>query len=336
MIGMKSPGLDGGVRGYAETGTCSWGRAVRAYYLGGADCLTRSLTRKVVNTSDGAASVGWPRFLNWGRRQASRQASWPWCWPQPHHFPGVGAFAGPSSGRAFLGTTSGFGGFAVQVRMVRLRPLRWPQLLGWKLGPRAAGTAENLKSLERTAAVRELGGPEGPILSQKSAGPVRSNFPGPWERPSKKRVGDHPSYSSLSERPPQPRHDSFDHYFLITAGFAPIFVTLHFPTFATISARCGHLLRAKSVGLFYTLPCDSTGGPEDGLTPASPPYAILRKVFRAGPSKMDPRMGEAIVARKSSGRTGRSADSWQVQRSPHRRDPAYREPRRDIGEPENG
>jgi hypothetical protein len=109
-----------GVRGYAETGTCSWGRAVRAYYLGGADCLTRSLTRKVVNTSDGAASVGWPRFLNWGRRQASRQASWPWCWPQPHHFPGVGAFAGPSSGRAFLGTTSGFGGFAVQVRMVRM------------------------------------------------------------------------------------------------------------------------------------------------------------------------------------------------------------------------
>jgi hypothetical protein len=39
MIGMKSPGLDGGVR--AKTGTCSWGRAVPPYYLRGARCLTR-------------------------------------------------------------------------------------------------------------------------------------------------------------------------------------------------------------------------------------------------------------------------------------------------------
>jgi hypothetical protein len=47
------------------------------------------------------------------------------------------------------------------------------------------------------------------------------------------------NYSSLNERPPQPRYDSFDQHFLITAGFVPIFVTLHFPTFATKSAHPG-------------------------------------------------------------------------------------------------
>jgi hypothetical protein len=42
MIGIKSPGLDGGCTGVrAKTGTCSWGRAVPPYYLGGARCLTR-------------------------------------------------------------------------------------------------------------------------------------------------------------------------------------------------------------------------------------------------------------------------------------------------------
>jgi hypothetical protein len=42
MIGIKSPGLDGGCTGVrAKTGTCSWGRAVPPYYLGGAHCLTR-------------------------------------------------------------------------------------------------------------------------------------------------------------------------------------------------------------------------------------------------------------------------------------------------------
>jgi hypothetical protein len=53
--------------------------------------------------------------------------------------------------------------------------------------------------------------------------------------PSKNRLGDHPNHSSLNERPPQPRYDSFDQHFLITAGFVPTFVTLHFPTFATES-----------------------------------------------------------------------------------------------------
>src|SRR5271154_2358007 len=35
----------GGTGVCAKTGTCSWGRAVPAYYLGGAGCLTRSSSR---------------------------------------------------------------------------------------------------------------------------------------------------------------------------------------------------------------------------------------------------------------------------------------------------
>jgi hypothetical protein len=42
MIGIKSPGLDGGVYGGTrQDRDRSWGRAVRPYYLGGALCLTR-------------------------------------------------------------------------------------------------------------------------------------------------------------------------------------------------------------------------------------------------------------------------------------------------------
>jgi hypothetical protein len=42
----NDPGLGGGIGGYgAETGTCSWGRAGRAYYLPRQKCLTRSSTQ---------------------------------------------------------------------------------------------------------------------------------------------------------------------------------------------------------------------------------------------------------------------------------------------------
>jgi hypothetical protein len=64
-------------------------------------------------------------------------------------------------------------------------------------------------------------------------------FPRAVGVPIEKTRGDHPNYSSLNERPPQPRYDSSDQHFLITAGFVPIFVTLHFPTFATISTHSG-------------------------------------------------------------------------------------------------
>jgi hypothetical protein len=74
-----------------------------------------------------------------------------------------------------------------------------------------------------------------PITIKSRVGSFK--FPKPWECQSKNRVGDHSNYSSLSERPPQPRYYSFDQYFLITAGFVPIFVTLHFPTFATESTQ---------------------------------------------------------------------------------------------------
>jgi hypothetical protein len=86
----------------------------------------------------------------------------------------------------------------------------------------------------------------GPILLQKSAGSVHSNFLRPWECPSKKRVGDHPNYSSLNERLPQPRYDSFEQHFLIATRFAPIFMTRRFPTFATKSAKSRHQLRINA------------------------------------------------------------------------------------------
>jgi hypothetical protein len=66
MIGMKSPGLDGGKGEGVKTGTCSWGRAIPAYYLDGARCLTRSSSRL-------AGSPGWrPRFFLVEVRL--------WCW----------------------------------------------------------------------------------------------------------------------------------------------------------------------------------------------------------------------------------------------------------------
>jgi hypothetical protein len=64
MIGIKSPGLDGGCTGVrAKTGTCSWGRAVPPYYLGGARCLTRL-------SSIGAARLA-ATFLDLGIRRRS-------------------------------------------------------------------------------------------------------------------------------------------------------------------------------------------------------------------------------------------------------------------------
>ena len=81
--------------------------------------------------------------------------------------------------------------------------------------------------------------------------------------------------------------------------------------------------------LCRTIPCDQRLVPRNGFTsPASPPYAALRTVFRTVSGKMDSWMGEAIAVWKPFGWTGRSADSWQVQHSPHRRDPACRERRR--------
>jgi hypothetical protein len=40
-----APASTGGLGGYAETGTCSWGRAGPAYSLGRWNCLTRLSTR---------------------------------------------------------------------------------------------------------------------------------------------------------------------------------------------------------------------------------------------------------------------------------------------------
>jgi hypothetical protein len=85
-----------------------------------------------------------------------------------------------------------------------------------------------------------------PILLQKSGGSVRPNFPGPWECASKKRVGDHSIYCSLNERPPQPRHDSFEQPILIPLRFEAIFVTLRFSTFATESAHLGRQGRRRA------------------------------------------------------------------------------------------
>jgi hypothetical protein len=81
-------------------------------------------------------------------------------------------------------------------------PLEIPRLNAETLIPDAVATASG-------ATARAEGG-LWPILLQKSVGSVRSHFPGPWECPSKKRVGDHPIYWSLNERLPHPRYDSFE------------------------------------------------------------------------------------------------------------------------------
>ena len=89
----------------------------------------------------------------------------------------------------------------------------------------------------------------GPILLQKSAGSVGPTFPGPYECPSKKHVGDHPNSRPGNERLSQPRYDGIERDFLTTTGFAPIFVPPNFRTFATISATSGRqpLTRASKI-----------------------------------------------------------------------------------------
>jgi hypothetical protein len=44
-LGGRVPVSTGGTGERAKTGTCSWGRAIPAYYLGGAECLTRLSSR---------------------------------------------------------------------------------------------------------------------------------------------------------------------------------------------------------------------------------------------------------------------------------------------------
>jgi hypothetical protein len=114
MIGMKSPGLDGGYGVCAKTGTCSWGRAVAAYYLGGAGCLTRL-------SSIGAARLAAP-FLD-RNKDASRRA----CdlahrvgsmQPTPTLSP-ISSGLGPRSRRANFGNAS-------PTRVRRLRICFWP------------------------------------------------------------------------------------------------------------------------------------------------------------------------------------------------------------------
>jgi hypothetical protein len=93
MIGMKSPGLDGGVRGVcAKTGTCSWGRAVPAY--------TTLMGRAVSQGRHRLGPPGWrPRFLDRNKDAGRRVSVWrigseacsqPRPSPQPH-FLGAGA-----------------------------------------------------------------------------------------------------------------------------------------------------------------------------------------------------------------------------------------------------
>jgi hypothetical protein len=67
--------------------------------------------------------------------------------------------------------------------------------------------------------------------------PRRDIFPGPSECASKKQVWDHDIYTSFNERLPQARYDSFEQHILITAHFAPLFVTRHFLKLRGLAGR---------------------------------------------------------------------------------------------------
>jgi hypothetical protein len=111
MIGMKSPGLDGGVTGVCRDRDLLLGKSGPSLlrWWGG-------LSHKVVNTIDGAA-LGAAPFFELGSAPGLPAGKLAWCWPQPHTSPGLG----PSPHRIAYRD-----GSTVRLFAAHKRPLRVP------------------------------------------------------------------------------------------------------------------------------------------------------------------------------------------------------------------